>query len=126
MRLVAFSCLLCTLPLLAQSPPTPHFVRASGEAAKPDRAFIGIGVTTHAASAQAASAQNAEQTTQVLKSIGRALGSGGGVKTSGYSLAPHYDYASGQAARLAGYDASNTVLATVDDLPVLGKIIDAA
>ena len=118
MRLVAFSCLLCALPLLAQSPPTPHFVRASGEAtvtAKPDRAFIGIGVTTHAASAQAASAQNAEQTTQVLKSIGRALGSGGEVKTSGYSLAPHYDYASGQAARLAGYDASNTVLATVDD-----------
>jgi len=104
-------------------------VRASGEAtvtAKPDRALINIGVITHAASAQAASTQNATQTTPVLNSIRRALGSAGEVKTSGYSLSPQYDYPTGHPARLTGYDASNTVLVTIDDLAVLGKIIDAA
>ena len=129
-RSLVFSSLLCALPLLAQSPlPPPHFVRASGEAtvtAKPDRALINIGVTTHATSAQAASTQNATQTTQVLDSIRRVLGNAGEVKTAGYSLSPQYDYPSGHPARLTGYDASNTVLVRVDDLPVLGKIIDAA
>ena len=48
------------------------------------------------------------------------------VKTSNYSLAPQYDYTNGHAARLTGYDANNTVLVTVDDLPLLGKIIDSA
>jgi uncharacterized protein YggE len=104
-------------------------VRASGEAtvtAKPDRALIDIGVVTRAATAQAASTQNAAQSTQVLNSIRQILGSAGEVKTSGYSLSPRYDDRVGQSARLTGYDASNTVLVTVDDLPILGKIIDAA
>lgn len=129
MRPLALACLAFVLPLFAQSPPAPHFVRASGEAtvtAKPDRAFIDIGVVTHAATAQAASTQNAAQTTQVLDSIRQVLGTGGEVKTSGYSLAAHYEYKNGESARVAGYDASNTVLVTVDDLPILGKIIDTA
>lgn len=120
---------LIALPLLAQTSPPPHFVRASGEAivnAKPDRALIDIGVVTHAATAQAASTQNAAQTTQVLNSLHQLIGSAGEVKTSNYSLAPQYDYTDGHPARLTGYDANNTVLVTVDDLPLLGKIIDSA
>ena len=48
------------------------------------------------------------------------------MKTSGYSLAPQYDYSNGHAPRLTGYEASNSVIVTVDELSLLGKVIDAA
>ncbi|MBV8867051.1 MAG: SIMPL domain-containing protein [Acidobacteriaceae bacterium] len=126
-----FVCLFVLLAsqLAAQDSPRPHFVRASGEAiisAKPDRAEVTIAVSTRASTAQAASAQNASESTRVLGSIKQALRSGGQVKTGGYSLAPQYDYSNGHAPRLTGYEASNSVIVTVDELSLLGKVIDAA
>jgi uncharacterized protein len=113
----------------AQESPRPHFVRASGEAiisAKPDRAEINIGLSTRALSAEAAAAQNATESTRLIAAIKQTLASGGQVKTSGYSLAPQYDYQNGKAPRLTGYEATNSVIVTVDQLPLLGKVIDAA
>jgi uncharacterized protein len=115
--------------LPAQEPSRAHFVRASGEAvihAKPDRAEITIGVASRASSAQAAASKNAEESSQVQAAIKQALDGGGDVKTSGYSLSPQYDYSNGHAPRLTGYEANNTVNVTIDRLPLLGKIIDAA
>lgn len=107
-----------------------HFVRASGEAtvtAKPDRAQISIGVVTRAPTAQAASAQNAQETMQVIQSLKSALGTNGNVRTTGYSISPQFDYSNqGHPPKVTGYEASNTVLVTEDDLPALGKVIDAA
>ncbi len=127
--LSSFLVLLIAPVLLAQESLRVHFVRASGEAvihAKPDRAEITIGVSNRAESAQAAASKNAEASTQVQAAIRQALGSGGEVKTSGYSLSPQYDYSNGHAPRLTGYEANNTVTATVDQLSLLGKVIDAA
>ncbi len=128
--------LLCTFLLLASAMPAQdtsklaHVVRASGEAtvtAKPDRAQITIGVLTQAASAQLASSQNASQTTAVLDALRRSLGASGQLKTSGYSISPDYQYSKdGSASKVIGYQASNAVLVTVDDLSLVGKIIDAA
>jgi uncharacterized protein len=121
--------LLLVSPLFGQLPAATHFIRASGEAtvtAKPDRASAEIGVSTHASTAQAASEQNAEQTSQVLNILRRAIGTSGEVQTSNYTLAPQYEYGNNQPPRLTGYEANNTVRITVDDLLSLGKIIDAA
>ncbi len=129
MRIFVLFSLLTVSPGFSQTPPTVRFVRASGQAtvsAKPDRASVQIGVVTHAATAEAASEQNAQQTSGVLKTIRDVLGTGGEVKTANYTLAPQYEYTNNQPARLTGYDASNMVLVTIDDLPLLGKIIDAA
>jgi uncharacterized protein YggE len=115
--------------LCAQDLTKVHFVRASGEAsvsAKPDRAQINIGVITRAATAQAASAENASQSTQVIESIKRIIGSKGDAKTSGYSINPQYEYTNGKPPKLTGYETSNTVEVTVDDLLLLGKVIDQA
>jgi uncharacterized protein len=106
-----------------------RFVRASGEAtvhAKPDRAEVTIGVASRAPSAQAASSQNAAESSRVLDAIKQVLGKAGEVKTSGYSLSPQYDYSDRHAPHLNGYEAANTVSVTVDDLSFLGKVIDAA
>jgi uncharacterized protein YggE len=105
-------------------------VRASGEAtvtAKPDRAQVTIGVLSQAPTAQAASAQNATQTTAVVDAVKRALRGSGEIKTSDYSISPDYQYPkNGSASKVVGYHASNAVLATVDDLSLVGKIIDTA
>ena len=61
-----------------------------------------------------------------MTAIKQVLGKGGEVKTSGYSLSPQYDYADRHAPHLTGYEASNTVSVTVDDLSLLGKVIDSA
>jgi len=129
--MMKYAMVLLPLTLWAQTQPPerPHFVRASGEAvisAKPDRAQINIGVASQAPTAQAASAQNAEESTKVIAAIKQALGSAGSVKTSGYSLAPRYEYPQNHAPRLIGYEASNAVEVNVDELPLLGKVIDAA
>ena len=126
----SFLCLVVFASLaFAQDAAKVHFVRASGEATvsvKPDRAEVTVGVSTHAASAQAAASENAAQSSQVVSAIKRVLGTGGQVKTSGYSLNPQYDYQNGRAPHLNGYEATNSVIATIDDLPLLGKVIDAA
>jgi uncharacterized protein YggE len=120
----------CCLAAAAQgSAAKVHFIRASGEAtvhAKPDRVQISIGVVTQAPTAQAASAQNATQTSAVLDAVKRGLGSSGEIKTSGYSISPQYQYTNGRPPKITGYQASNTVLTTVNDLSLTGKVIDAA
>jgi uncharacterized protein YggE len=107
-----------------------HTVRASGEAtvtAKPDRAQVTIGVLTQAPTAQAASSQNATQTTTVLNAMKGALGGNGEVKTAEYSISPDYQYArDGGSPKVIGYHASNSVLVTVDNLSLVGRIVDTA
>ncbi len=121
--------LLVPCALLSQDLSKVHFVRASGDAtvqAKPDRVQISIGVSTRAPAAQTAAAQNASQTANVLASLKAIVSGRGEVKTIGYSLNPQYDYTPNQPPRLTHYDASNTVLVTLDDLSQTGKLIDAA
>lgn len=128
--------LLCTSVLLVSAMAAQdtaklaHIVRASGEATvtvKPDRAQVTIGVLSQAASAQAASTQNATRTTAVLDAVRRILGGNGEVKTSEYSISPDYQYSKdGSASKVIGYHASNSVLVTVDDLALVGKVIDTA
>jgi uncharacterized protein YggE len=122
---------LIVLPFMstAQEAPKVHFVRASGEAtvtARPDRAQISIGVLTQNSTAQAAATANATQTSQVIEAIKRTLGQGGELKTAGYSISPQYQYTTGRSPKITGYQASNTVLIIVNDLALLGKVIDAA
>jgi hypothetical protein len=128
--------LLCSIVLImttaqavAQAPSKTHFVRATGEAtvtARPDRAQISIGVINQSSTAQAAAAANATQTAQVIDAIKRVLGEGGELKTSGYAISPQYQYTTGRAPKITGYQASNTVLIIVNELHLLGKVIDAA
>lgn len=128
-RCLAIFLFIMGFSLSAQDVSKIRFVRASGDAvihAKPDRADVTIGVTSRANSAQAASSQNAEETSRVIAAVKQTIGSSGDVKTSGYSLSPQYDYSERKAPRLTGYEVNNTVTVTVDDLSRLGKVIDAA
>lgn len=128
---IAVACVLLAGVLSAQGPvKPPHVVRASGEAtvrAKPDRARISIGVQTDGPTAESASTENATQVAHVLAAVKRTLDSGGEVKTENYSVSPQLEYPkNGGPGKVVGYRANNTVAITIDDLPLVSKIIDAA
>jgi hypothetical protein len=107
----------------------PSIVRASGEATistQPDRAQVSIGVVTESTAAEDASTQNAATTAEVLKTVKQQIGSKGELKTTQYSVTPTYDYSNRASPKITGYQASNTVLVTIDDLSLVGKVLDSA
>jgi uncharacterized protein len=120
---------LLSLGMLAQGPQPRPVVRASGEAtvtAKPDRAQIDIGVVTQSSKAEAAASQNASQTSAVLERVKSLVGGAGQIQTANYSLNPIYRYPPNASPIIEGYTANNTVQVTLDDLNLVGKLIDAS
>ena len=99
---------------------------AAGEVkAAPDMASISIGVQTSQPTAQAAMAGNAAQMSRVIDALKRAGIDAKDIQTSALNLSPQYDYEQDKAPRLVGYQASNTVNVTVNDLAKLGPTLDA-
>ena len=97
-----------------------------GEARQPpDLATIDLGVTTDAATAQSAMAQNAEAMTAVIAAV-RAKGVGPReLVTSTLGLAAQYVYDQGHPPRLTGYQATNRITVTLTDLTLVGPVVDA-
>ena len=91
----------------------------------PDQATITLGVTVTAPTAGAAMAQNAERMNAVMAALRRVGIAERDIQTSNISLEAQYTYAQNQSPQLNGYQASNTVTVTVQDLLRLGPVIDA-
>lgn len=93
----------------------------------PDRAVISLAVETTATDAAAASARNAETMDAVLRAI-RGLGiEQSRIQTRRVELQPHYARSRDQDVepRIAGYVARNQVVVTVDDVELVGRVVDA-
>lgn len=104
-------------------------VTVSGDSrvtAQPDTATVSISVVTQNKNASEAQQQNAAQTTRVLDAVKRAAGSGAEIKTSGYSLTPQRVYKENEPPTITGYEARNSITATLRDLTGIGAVIDAA
>jgi len=91
----------------------------------PDQATITLGVQTKAANARDAMAQNAQRMSAVIAALRGAGIAGKDIRTSNLNLQAQYAYAPNTAPRLTGYQASNDVTVTVEDLAKLGPAIDA-
>jgi len=102
-------------------------VNGRGEVkARPDVAYINISVISKAKTAQAALQDNANKTTNVLNKIKSLIGKEDTVKTSGFNLAPVYDYNQAtKKSELTGYSVSNHLIVKTVDLDNLGNLIDA-
>lgn len=108
--------------------PTPAISSSATAEAKyaPDRATVSIAVQTKAPTAAAAAADNATKQNAVLSSL-RALGmTNEQLSTTGYSVNPEYRYPQNAAPILTGYTVTNTILADVHDLKLIGKVLDTA
>lgn len=95
--------------------------------ANPDLATIGTGVSTYAATAQAATAENAERMTTLLAALRRAGVEGGDIQTSWVRVDPRYnnDRNGNEEPRIVGYQATNMVRANIRAIDRVGAIVDA-
>jgi uncharacterized protein YggE len=106
-----------------------HVIRATGEAtvnAKPDQARISIGVTTQSQVAQDAVTKNAEKSTAIMSALKSVISGNGEMRTTNYSVSPEYKYEQNHAPVITGYTANQTVEATLNDITLVGKLIDAS
>jgi len=94
--------------------------------AAPDRAMISIGVLTQdkdAARAQVANAKTAQDVINAIVALGIEHKY---IRTSDYNFRPTYRQEENRRHEINGYVVSNTVHVTVDNLELVGKVIDSA
>jgi uncharacterized protein len=130
MRITVVLLVLGTLAAAQDHSPPPRrpLVTASGEATisvQPDQARLNVGVVTQAVKAEDAGAQNALGTAAVIAELRGLLGSGADIHTTNYSLNPGYRYPQNGSPTITGYTASNVVQVRIDDLKMVGKVIDS-
>lgn len=129
----AFALLFLPAVLMAQdgnSRVPSHVVRAVGESTlsvAPDQARISVGVITQTANAEDAVAQDAKRTAAVLDALKAIVQNKGEVRTTSYTLSPQYKYPQGGGSpTITGYQASHTVEVTLNDVTLVGKVIDGS
>ena len=91
----------------------------------PDRATISLGVVTRDKNAAKVQADNSKIASDIIKAV-TALGiDKKNIRTGNYSF--HQYFRNDNNRRIAdGYEANNSVTVIVDDLNLVGKVIDAA
>ena len=117
------------LPSAAQMPQRRPIVRANGEgivSIRPDQVKVSVGVTNQAGTAQEAADQNATVTNNVLAALRQLLGATADIKTLGYSLNPIYSNTPGANRPIIGYQATNTIEITLNDISLAGRVIDVS
>ncbi|MBR2179239.1 MAG: SIMPL domain-containing protein [Selenomonadaceae bacterium] len=94
--------------------------------AAPDRAAISIGVVTQDKDASRAQSANAKAAQDIINSI-VALGvERKNINTSDYTFRPTYRQDANRQNILNGYEVRNTVHVVLDNLDLVGKVIDTA
>lgn len=91
----------------------------------PDMAMITLGVMTEGKTAAEAMQANAARMNAVVASLRKAGIPDRDIQTSNLNLSPQYRYQENQPPLLVGYQASNNVTVTVNDLKRLGPAVDA-
>ena len=117
--------MLPALPATAEMPRTITVAAQGSISAEPDMASIQAGVTTEAATAKDALAQNSATMRKVLDGL-RAKGiAAKDIQTSRFGVQPRYEQRKdGRPPRVVGYQVSNQVIVVVRDLKSLGELID--
>ena len=121
-------------PALAQAPvpqvqPPMLVVTGDGEVtATPDEAYVRLGIVRQAAAAQAAQDQANAVAQQILNEIKKLGVVPEKIQTARLVLSPVYAPRSPEsrdAPRIVAYNASNTVTVRLEDLSLVGPVIDA-
>jgi uncharacterized protein YggE len=92
----------------------------------PDMAYVSLGVTTEAPSAEEAQVENAETMRSILAALAEMGIKDDAIETSYFNVYPIYHYDQNKGNQLRGYRVSNTVSVTLDDLSKVGEVIDGS
>jgi uncharacterized protein YggE len=124
----AAAAFLLTSNALAQTAPQPRLLTVTGEGevkAKPDQATLSAGVVTESKTAAAALAANSRAMNAVFDTLKRLGIPDRAIQSSEISVQPQYPNESRLSHRITGYQVSNTLTVTVDDLDKVGPALDA-
>lgn len=138
LRRIVLLSLLPVATALAQDPRpvTPAGMRepiasVSGSASSdvkftPDRARVQLSVQTRATTAAAAASDNATRQSAVISAL-RSLGiANEQLGTTGYNVNPEYRYDQNKPPVVVAYVVTNSIVADVHDLKLIGKVLDVA
>jgi len=112
-------------PAAASAPTTLTLSATGAETAAPDMATISFAVVTQSATASEAMKANAAQMNAVMAALKKAGIDSRDIQTSSLNLNPQYDYQSGRAPKLTGYQAQNQINVRVGDTARTGPVVDA-
>ncbi len=118
--------MICTTTFAQENPP---IISVNGDGiveAAPNRATISVGVVTREKNPSAVQNSNAKAATSVINSIVSLGIERKNISTGNYSFSPTYRHTENGKSILEGYEATNSVTIIVDDLKLVGKVIDAA
>ncbi|MCP3029416.1 SIMPL domain-containing protein [Halobacillus sp. A5] len=93
--------------------------------AQPDMVTIELGVMTEGRELREVQEDNARVMQQVIESIVKMGVPEESIQTVEYSVVPRYDYDNGQQV-FRGYQVTNRVSITIEDIPLTGAIVDSA
>jgi uncharacterized protein YggE len=127
-RLATFSAasiVLCVAPAWADATVRTISISGTGETkAAPDEALLSAGVTTNAHTAAAALTANTKAMNAVFATLKKVGVADKDMQTSDFSVQPQYSSDKGPQ-RIIGYQVSNNVSVTVENLSGLGATLDA-
>ncbi len=123
---LAFAVLFsCSFAQAAEQSRTISVSGSSSLKVAPDKATVNVSIETVAKDAKEASAQNAVIMNKIQKDVMALAIPRDKIKTTNYNLSPSYDYNNGKQ-KLTGYRVSNEILVTVDNIDMVGNVIDTA
>jgi uncharacterized protein len=131
---IALACIAVTVPAMtnAQAPAvdSPRTIHVSAQASvqrTPDRATVQLAVETIAETARDATSRNAAAMDRVLAAV-RQLGiPDARIQTTRIALHPRYDQRREAAEPvIVAYQAVNQVIVRLDDVGLVGRVVDAA
>jgi len=131
MHTILLSALLMFVQQPAPVPPGPPVLIASGNAsvmAVPDQATVRLGIVRQAAVAQTAQEQANTAAQEILNAVQKAGVSANQIQTARLVLTPVYAPRapeSRDAPRIVAYNATNTISIRLDNLSIVGAVIDA-
>ena len=123
--------LALAVPALAADPPAPRTLSVSGLGevkSAPDQSNLSAGVTTQATTAAQALAANSRAMNAVFATLKRLGIPDKDIQTSDFSVQPQYQSCKPGTScpqRIVGYQVSNNVDVTVEDLDKTGAVLDA-
>ena len=131
MHTILLAALLMFVQQPAPMPPGPPVLIASGNAsvmAVPDQATVRLGIVRQAAVAQTAQEQANTAAQEILNAVQKAGVSANQIQTARLVLTPIFAPRapeSRDAPRIVAYNATNTISIRLDNLSIVGAVIDA-
>jgi uncharacterized protein YggE len=120
-----FVCLQVALPALAADPRTLSMTGHGEVKTRPDSAAVTAGVTTNAATAAGALADNSARMKSVFVALEKLGVPADHIQTANFTVSPQYASGNNVTPHLTGYQVTNDVLVRLDDVARLGPALDA-